>query len=93
MSKGTTVALLAAIVMVVVGAGLIFAFWSDFVILFKGAIGPMLALGGLLIGLIAWSEFQAAREIEKLSRQTVPPPAPAAESTPSPPPEQAKTEG
>ncbi len=91
MSKGTTIGLLAAVVMVVVGLGLMWAFWSQFVALFLGAIGPMLAVGGLLIGVIAWSEYQAAKEIEKLSRQT--PPAPAPESAPPAQTEQPKAEG
>ncbi len=79
MSKGTMVALLMGIVFMVVGIILVIVWWSDVLTVVKGALGPMLALGGLLAGIIAWSEYQAAKEMERLAAQTqptTPPPSP-----------------
>ncbi|MFN3420306.1 MAG: hypothetical protein ACK40X_01095 [Armatimonadota bacterium] len=69
MSKGTAIALVLGIVFVVVGIVLLVVWWSDFTIVLKGALGPMLALGGALMIAIAWSEYQAAKEMERLTAQ------------------------
>ncbi|MCS7264705.1 MAG: hypothetical protein NZ805_07720 [Armatimonadetes bacterium] len=70
MSKGTMIALLLGAVSVIVGIVLLVVWWSDFLTVLKGALGPMLALGGGLVIVIAWSEYQAAREMERLTAQT-----------------------
>lgn len=69
MSKGTMVALLVGIVAVIVGIALLVVWWGDFLVVLKGALGPMLALGGALVIAIAWSEYQAAKEMERLTTQ------------------------
>ncbi|MFN4179358.1 MAG: hypothetical protein ACK4I8_03525 [Armatimonadota bacterium] len=69
MSKGTAIALVLGIVFVIVGIVLLVVWWSDFITVFKGALGPMLALGGGLMIAIAWSEYQAAKEMERLTAQ------------------------
>ncbi len=84
MSKGTMLALLVGIVLFVVGIVLLLVWWGDFLVVLKGALGPMLALGGVLIVAIAWSEYQAAKEMERLTAQTQPTtPPPAQPTTPS----------
>lgn len=70
MSKGTMVALLVGIVSVIVGIALLVVWWEEFLVVLKGALGPMLALGGALVIAIAWSEYQAAKEMERLTAQT-----------------------
>lgn len=70
MSKGTIIALLLGAVAVIVGIVLLIVWWGDFLVVLKGALGPMLALGGGLVIVIAWSEYQAAREMERLTAQT-----------------------
>mgnify|MGYP005847768677 CR=1 FL=1 len=70
MSKGTMVALLVGIVAVIVGIALLVVWWGEFLVVLKGALGPMLALGGALVIAIAWSEYQAAKEMERLTAQT-----------------------
>lgn len=74
MSKGTMIALLLGIVAVIVGIVLLVVWWGDFLVVLKGALGPMMALGGLLVIAIAWSEYQAAKEMEKLTAQAQQPP-------------------
>lgn len=69
MSKGTMIAMLLGVVAVIVGIVLLVVWWPDFLTVLKGAIGPMLALGGALVIVIAWSEYQAAREMERLTTQ------------------------
>jgi hypothetical protein len=69
MSKGTAIALVLGIVSVIVGIVLLVVWWPDFLTVLKGAIGPMLALGGGLVIAIAWSEYQAAKEMERLTAQ------------------------
>jgi len=69
MSKGTAIALVVGIVCVIVGIVLLVVWWSDFLTVLKGALGPMLALGGGLVIAIAWSEYQAAKEMERLTAQ------------------------
>ncbi len=69
MSKGTMIALVLGIVSVIVGIALLVLWWEDFLKVLKGTLGPMLVLGGGLIIAIAWSEYQAAREMERLSTQ------------------------
>ncbi len=69
MSKGTMIALLLGVVAVIVGIVLVAAWWSDFLTVLKGALGPMLVLGGALVIAIAWSEYQAAKEMERLTTQ------------------------
>lgn len=69
MSKGSAIALVLGTVSVIVGIVLLVVWWSDFIIVLKGALGPMLALGGGLVIAIAWSEYQAAKEMERLTTQ------------------------
>lgn len=69
MSKGTAIALVLGIVCVLVGIVLLIVWWADFVTVLKGALGPMLVLGGGLVIAIAWSEYQAAKEMERLTAQ------------------------
>lgn len=70
MSKGTLVALVVGVLLAVLGVILTVVWFWDFWALFKGALGPMLVLGGILMALIAWSEYQAAREMERITAQT-----------------------
>ncbi len=77
MSKSTMAALLGGIVAVIVGIALIRAWWGSFLTVLTGSLGPMLAIGGLLVIAIAWSEYQAAREMERLTAQTQQPSPPA----------------
>lgn len=84
MSKGTMVALLGGIVAVIAGVLLLVAWWGDFIVVLKGSLGPLLALGGLLVIAIGWSEHQAAREMQKLTAQApTPTPQPPAETKPT----------
>ncbi len=69
MSKGTAIALVMGIVCVIVGIVLLVVWWADFLTVLKGALGPMLALGGGLVIAIAYSEYQAAKEMERLTAQ------------------------
>lgn len=69
MSKGTAIALVLGIVSVIVGIVLLVVWWVDFLTVLRGALGPMLALGGGLVIAIAWSEYQAAKEMERLTAQ------------------------
>lgn len=69
MSKGTAIALVLGVVCVIVGIVLLVVWWSDFITVLKGALGPMLALGGGLVIAIAYSEYQAAKEMERLTTQ------------------------
>jgi hypothetical protein len=81
MSKGTMIAFLAGAVAVIVGIVLLVVWWDDFLVVLKGALGPMLALGGLLVIAIAWSEYQAAKEMERLTAQTQQPSQPTQTSS------------
>jgi len=83
MSKGTMIALLLGVVAVIVGIVLLVVWWGDFLVVLKGALGPMLALGGLLVIAIAWSEYQAAKEMERLTAQTQQPSQPTQTQTSS----------
>ena len=76
MSKGTAIALVLGIVCVIVGIVLLVVWWGDFVTVLKGALGPMLALGGGLVIAIAYSEYQAAKEMERLTAQAQQPSQP-----------------
>ncbi len=76
MSKGTAIALVLGIVCVIVGIVLLVVWWGDFITVLKGALGPMLALGGGLVIAIAYSEYQAAKEMERLTAQTQQPSQP-----------------
>jgi len=69
MSKGTAIALVMGIVCVIVGIVLLVVWREDFLTVLKGALGPMLALGGGLVIAIAYSEYQAAKEMERLTAQ------------------------
>ncbi|MCX7642861.1 MAG: hypothetical protein N2116_03495 [Armatimonadetes bacterium] len=81
MSKGTAIALVLGIVCVIVGIVLLVVWWSDFVTVLKGALGPMLALGGGLVIAIAWGEYQAAKEMERLTSQAQQPSQPQTQPT------------
>lgn len=76
MSKGTAIALVLGVVCVIVGIALLVVWWGDFIIVLKGALGPMLALGGGLVIAIAYSEYQAAKEMERLTAQAQQPSQP-----------------
>ncbi|MCS7192208.1 MAG: hypothetical protein NZ937_04400 [Armatimonadetes bacterium] len=70
MSKGTMIAFLLGIVFVIVGIVLLIVWWDKFLEVLMGTLGPMLVLGGALVVAIAWSEYQAAKEMERLTAQT-----------------------
>lgn len=69
MSKGTTAAMVAGGVLIIVGVILTLALIRDVWQLVKGVIGPLLLLSGGLIVAIAYSEYQAAKEMERLTAQ------------------------
>lgn len=86
MSKSTMAALGFGIVAFLFGLGFLYAWRQDVIVVFKGSLGPMLAIGGMLVIAIAWSEYQAAREMERLTAQTQPtPPAPTPPPAPAQP--------
>jgi uncharacterized membrane protein YidH (DUF202 family) len=86
MSKGTMLAMVLGIVSIAVGVVLTIVWHEDVWRVIKGVLGPLFLLGGLLVCAIAYSEYQAAKEMERLTAQTqtqTAPPTQPATTTPS----------
>ncbi|MFA0749921.1 MAG: hypothetical protein SLRJCFUN_000324 [Candidatus Fervidibacter sp.] len=86
MSKGTMLAMVLGVVFIAVGAVLTIVWRGDVWLVLKGILGPLLLLGGALVCAIAYSEYQAAKEMERLTAQTqtqTAPPTQPATTTPS----------
>lgn len=87
-SKGTMMATVLGVVLAVVGLVLTILLHSAVWLVIKGVIGPLLLLGGVLICAIAYSEYQAAKEMERLTAQAQTQPVSATPTTPTPSSEQ-----
>lgn len=83
MSKGTMTAMVLGVVMAVAGLVLTILLRSAVWQVIQGIFGPLLLLGGALICAIAYSEYQAAKEMERLTAQTQTQAVTSAPSTPS----------
>jgi len=86
MSKGTMLAMVLGVVSIAVGVVLTIVWRGDVWMVIKGVLGPLFLLGGLLVCAIAYSEYQAAKEMERLTAQAQTQTAAPTQPTPSPPP-------
>jgi len=67
--RGALVAMVVGVVCVVAGVVLIIVFRYQFMMMFKGALGPVVLLGGLLLAAIGWSEYEAAKQWQEATSQ------------------------